>query len=157
MHLRLFHKIFLLVALTALLAALAMAAVMSLNLRSGFDDYLDARDVESLEGVAAEYSQLLSAIASQRKLAPDDFEQLIAQNRPSDVRPPPPAERADVLPPSEPSAERRPPLGGRRPPLSFMPITGAPTFIALSSTLQIFSAWRFDRLPPNTVKSWLKT
>tara|TARA_R110000787_G_scaffold221595_2_gene330312 strand:- start:2728 stop:4185 length:1458 start_codon:yes stop_codon:yes gene_type:complete len=121
MHLRLFHKIFLLVALTALLAALAMAAVMSLNLRSGFDDYLDARDVESLEGVAAEYSQQLSAIASQRKLAPDDFEQLIAQNRPSDVRPPPPAQRPDVFPPSEPSTERRSPPGDRRPPLSFMP------------------------------------
>jgi hypothetical protein len=45
----------------------------------------------------------------------------------------------------------------RAPPLSLMPMTGAPTFIALSITLQIFSAWRFDSEPPNTVKSWLNT
>ena len=45
----------------------------------------------------------------------------------------------------------------RAPPESFRPITGAPTFIAWSITLQIFSAWASDSAPPNTVKSWLKT
>ena len=34
---------------------------------------------------------------------------------------------------------------------------GAPTFIARSITLQIFSAYASDSEPPNTVKSWLKT
>src|ERR1044072_7529667 len=36
-------------------------------------------------------------------------------------------------------------------------MTGAPTFIAMSITLQIFCAWRSDSEPPNTVKSWAKT
>ena len=36
-------------------------------------------------------------------------------------------------------------------------MTGAPTFIARSMTLQIFSAYASDSEPPNTVKSWLKT
>ena len=34
---------------------------------------------------------------------------------------------------------------------------GAPTFIARSMTLQIFSAYASDSDPPKTVKSWLKT
>ena len=34
---------------------------------------------------------------------------------------------------------------------------GAPTFIARSMTLQIFSAYASDSEPPKTVKSWLKT
>ena len=36
-------------------------------------------------------------------------------------------------------------------------MTGAPTFIAMSMILQIFSAWRSDSEPPKTVKSWEKT
>lgn len=48
MRLRLFHQLFLLIAGTALLAAMAMAIVLSLNLRSGFSDYLNARDAEML-------------------------------------------------------------------------------------------------------------
>ena len=36
-------------------------------------------------------------------------------------------------------------------------MTGAPTFIAWSITLQIFSAWASESAPPKTVKSWLKT
>ena len=35
--------------------------------------------------------------------------------------------------------------------------TGAPTSIALSITLQIFSALAPDSAPPKTVKSWLNT
>ena len=38
-----------------------------------------------------------------------------------------------------------------------MPITGAPTCIARSMILQIFSACASDSEPPNTVKSWLNT
>jgi hypothetical protein len=37
------------------------------------------------------------------------------------------------------------------------PITGAPTFIAMSITLQIFSAKVSDSEPPKTVKSCAKT
>src|SRR6185436_17193694 len=45
----------------------------------------------------------------------------------------------------------------RAPPESFKPITGTPTFIARSSTLQIFSACVSEREPPKTVKSWANT
>ena len=38
-----------------------------------------------------------------------------------------------------------------------MPSTGAPTFMAMSMTLQILAACMPDSAPPNTVKSWLKT
>jgi len=44
----------------------------------------------------------------------------------------------------------------RAPPESLSPITGAPTFIAWSRILQIFFACAPERLPPKTVKSWLK-
>ena len=37
------------------------------------------------------------------------------------------------------------------------PTTGAPVFIAMSMTLQIFCAWVSESEPPNTVKSWAKT
>ena len=46
----------------------------------------------------------------------------------------------------------------RAPPLSFSPMIGAPTFIAMSMILQIWlCACRSDSEPPNTVKSWLNT
>lgn len=60
MQLRLFHKLFFLVALTALVASLAMASVMSLNLSRGFADYLDARDAEMLDGFVATMSTNLA-------------------------------------------------------------------------------------------------
>ena len=36
-------------------------------------------------------------------------------------------------------------------------MTGAPTFIAWSMTLEIFSACASESEPPKTGKSWLKT
>ena len=45
----------------------------------------------------------------------------------------------------------------RAPPESFNPMTGAPTFMAWSITLQIFSACASLKAPPKTVKSWLNT
>ena len=45
----------------------------------------------------------------------------------------------------------------RAPPESLSPITGAPTLIAWSMILQIFSACASLSEPPKTVKSWLKT
>jgi hypothetical protein len=43
--------------------------------------------------------------------------------------------------------------GYRAPPESFKPMTGAPTFIAISITLQIFCACVSLKEPPKTVKS----
>jgi hypothetical protein len=48
-------------------------------------------------------------------------------------------------------------LDARAAAESLRPITGAPTFIAMSMTLQIFCACRSDSEPPNTVKSCAKT
>jgi two-component system, OmpR family, sensor histidine kinase BaeS len=53
MRIRLFHKLFLIIAATALLSALAMAAVLSLTLSRGFGDYLQSRDGEQLDAFAA--------------------------------------------------------------------------------------------------------
>ena len=44
----------------------------------------------------------------------------------------------------------------RAPPESFKPITGAPTFMARSMTLQILAALASLSEPPKTVKSWAK-
>ncbi|WP_417594510.1 ATP-binding protein [Parasphingorhabdus sp.] len=59
MKLKLFHKLFLLVAVTALIASLAMATVMAWNLNRGFADYLDARDAETLDAYVDLISQNL--------------------------------------------------------------------------------------------------
>ena len=40
------------------------------------------------------------------------------------------------------------------PPESFIPISGAPAFMAISCTLQIFRATAAPSDPPSTVKSW---
>jgi two-component system, OmpR family, sensor histidine kinase BaeS len=50
MRLRLFHQLFLLIAGSALLAAIAMAVVLSFNLRSSFSYYLQEQDREQLDG-----------------------------------------------------------------------------------------------------------
>lgn len=60
MQLRLFHKLFFLIGLTALVASLAMASVLSLNLSRGFADYLAARDAEILDGFVATISTELA-------------------------------------------------------------------------------------------------
>jgi two-component system sensor histidine kinase BaeS len=59
MTLKLFHKLFLLVAVTALVASLAMATVMAWNLSRGFADYLDARDAETIDAYVSLLSQKL--------------------------------------------------------------------------------------------------
>lgn len=59
MKLKLFHKLFLLVAVTALVAALAMASVMAWNLSRGFAGYLQSRDVETMETYAGLISRKL--------------------------------------------------------------------------------------------------
>ncbi len=60
---RLFHKLFLLVSMTAMLSALAISGVLAWNLGRGFSEYLDARDAEMLEGFSAEFEDRLSTSA----------------------------------------------------------------------------------------------
>lgn len=60
MKLKLFHKLFLLIAITALVASLAMASVMSWNLNRGFAGYLESRDLEMMDAYAGLISQQLN-------------------------------------------------------------------------------------------------
>ncbi|MEO8314319.1 MAG: ATP-binding protein [Pseudomonadota bacterium] len=102
MRIRLFHKLFLIIAGTALLSALAMAAVLSLALSRGFEGYLTARDGEQLQN-----------------LADSVVEEIIATNASADLRA---GDRRlnDVLPGAferNPDRERRPPPSrGQGPP-----------------------------------------
>ncbi len=73
MQLRLFHKLFFLVALTALIASLAMAGVMSLNLSRGFADYLDARDEEMLDGLVSSINTSLATDGNREALEDGDL------------------------------------------------------------------------------------
>ncbi|MEM9878399.1 MAG: ATP-binding protein [Pseudomonadota bacterium] len=63
MKLRLVHQLFLLVAASALVAALAMAALLSVNLSRGFDAYLVEQDAQKLIAFAQEASASLTAEA----------------------------------------------------------------------------------------------
>jgi len=45
----------------------------------------------------------------------------------------------------------------RAPPESFNPTIGQPIFMAVSISLQTFSAFAPESEPPKTVKSWAKT
>ncbi len=68
---RLFHKLFLLVSMTAMVSALAIAGVLAWNLGRGFSEYLDARDAEMLEGFATEFEGRLNALAATQRKNPD--------------------------------------------------------------------------------------
>ena len=61
MHLRFVHTLSLLLLSAVLLAVLAMGAVTAWNLKSGFADYLEARDVERLE----QFATLVTEVAAQ--------------------------------------------------------------------------------------------
>jgi two-component system sensor histidine kinase BaeS len=73
MKLKLFHKLFLLVAVTALVASLAMATVMAWNLNRGFADYLDARDAETLDAYVDLISQKLAEQGGVKALKAGQF------------------------------------------------------------------------------------
>ena len=62
MRLRLVHTLSLLLLASVLLSVLAMGAVTAWNLRSGFADYLAARDVERLE----QFADMVAQLAAQR-------------------------------------------------------------------------------------------
>ena len=57
---RLFHKLFLLFSLTAVVSALAVAGVLAWNLDRGFGDYLDARDAETMDSFVTDFQALLA-------------------------------------------------------------------------------------------------
>jgi two-component system, OmpR family, sensor histidine kinase BaeS len=109
MRIRLFHKLFLITAGTALLSALAMAAVLSLTLTRGFEGYLGARDGEQLQNLTNAIIDEITATGSaadirsgKRKLnevLPGAF----ARNPDRERRPPPPPGQG-------------PPPGGGPPP-----------------------------------------
>ncbi len=61
MRLRLVHTLSLLLLSAVLLAVLAMGAVMAWNLKNGFSDYLEGRDVERLE----QFAGLVTELAGQ--------------------------------------------------------------------------------------------
>lgn len=64
MHLRFVHTMSLLLLSAVLLAVLAMGAVTAWNLKSGFADYLEARDVERLEQFATLVTEEVSRVGS---------------------------------------------------------------------------------------------
>ncbi len=105
MQLRLFHKLFFLVALTAMIASLAMAGVMSLNLSRGFADYLDARDVEMLDGLVTTISTSLATEENREALEngdltlPDVIRNMLRTGQIRGLRNPPPRRGADLPPP----------------------------------------------------------
>ncbi|NCP24475.1 MAG: HAMP domain-containing protein [Erythrobacter sp.] len=57
---RIFHKLFLLLSLTAMVSALSVAGVLAWNLDRGFGDYLDARDVETMDSFVADFEVFLA-------------------------------------------------------------------------------------------------
>lgn len=57
---RIFQKLFLLLSLTAIVSALAVAGVLTWNLDRGFGDYLDARDVENMDSFVTDFEEFLA-------------------------------------------------------------------------------------------------
>ncbi len=163
MRLRLFHKLFFLVAMIALLAALAMALVLSLNLKRGFTGYLQARDDEQLQAFVAAAEQAISRRGNAAALIagtaswPEMYAAMIRNgdvpNTPPDFneqnRPPPPrAERQRPRPPHD-----RPPLEGPpydRPPFDRPPSDrqGRPPPEVFALRVLIFNAQGAQMLGP---------
>lgn len=112
MQLRLFHKLFFLVAFTALIASIAMAGVMSLNLSRGFADYLDARDAEMLDSFVNTMSTNLAnegdliALKDGKLTLPDLLRDMVRTGQVRGFRGPPLRNRPDVQPLENPRPER---------------------------------------------------
>jgi len=133
MQLRLFHKLFFLVALTALIASLAMAGVMSLNLSRGFADYLDARDAETLDGFVATMATNLAndgnlkALNDGKLSLPDLLREMARTGQIRGLRASPSRQGPGVQPLGVPLPEKRPrndeitAADDRRPPRSRPP------------------------------------
>lgn len=110
MRVKLFHKLFLIIAGTALLSALAMAAVLSLELSRGFENYLRARDAEQLDGfVESVAADIRTGRLTREELLSGEF----ARNGlPGGLRPPPPGAPPPGAPPPRGERPRRPPPEG---------------------------------------------
>lgn len=120
---RLFHQIFLLISLTALIAAVLMAGLSALSLSRGFDAYLDARDQQRLDEFVEEAEALIAArrtpdVRYASALIPDRRPERPPRNDDADQGPPPPGPRgARPLSPSD-----RSDVGPRKlPPPGFLP------------------------------------
>lgn len=61
---RLFYKLILLVSMTAMVSALAIAGVLAWNLGRGFSEYPYACDAAMLEGFVIEFEGRLNALAA---------------------------------------------------------------------------------------------
>lgn len=123
MRFRLFHKIFLLVSLTAIISVLAVASLMSANLDRGFSAYLEARDEEQLVRLADEARLSLESRGGAAALASGELS-LISILPDRNMAGPPrrlsrPRQRAAPEGPDTNRPPRRPRRGG--PPESFEP------------------------------------
>ena len=124
MRIRLFHKLFLIIAGTALLAALAMAAVLSLSLSRGFEGYLQSRDKEELQSFAETMVEEITATgaaaaihAGQQRIE-DVLPGVFARGPGDGGVPPPPPPGEDHPPPPPGEGQPPPPPNGehRHPP-----------------------------------------
>ena len=104
---RLFHKLFLLFSLTAMVSALAIAGVLTWNLKRGFVEYLNARDAEMLVGFATDFESYLNSPNAPRDSLPtrQRLEQAVAE-----------MERDGRLPELPPHLKRSPPPAAETEP-----------------------------------------
>ena len=144
MKLRLFHQLFLLVAVTALVAALSMVAVLSFNLDRGFTHYLDERDAQELEAFVTSAEarfRALSEVNSQPDQDTDLTTLLSEMIRSGDLRRPPPGfgrrgmERQPPIGDVGPGPPPRRPRGERGPPPDTF---GARLMVFDASGVQVF-------------------
>ena len=123
MRLRLAHQLALLQAGTVAVALAAVAALVSWNLRSGFDDYLREQDRERLD----QFVHFAGRQVEQRGLdslrgRPEVLRELVeatleARGEHPMLAPPPPRDAPDDAPPAgPPGAEGPPPLRADGPP-----------------------------------------
>jgi two-component system, OmpR family, sensor histidine kinase BaeS len=129
MRLRIVHTLSLLLLSAVMVAVLAMAAMMAWNLKNGFSDYLNARDVERLEQFCAVAAQLISqtgGLEAMRQRSPDMRELLTGFAQNQGIKPRRPAGPPPMHPPP-----RRPPPGGADgfgPRLTVVGTKGEPLF-----------------------------
>jgi two-component system, OmpR family, sensor histidine kinase BaeS len=134
MRLRLVHTLSLLLLSAVLLAVLGMGAVMAWNLKSGFTDYLAARDAERLEQFAALTSEIImqaGGLSALQQRSPDMREllELFAQRQGLPVRRARPPREEQILG-SGGLLPARPPggAGGFGPRVTVVGVDGRPLF-----------------------------
>ena len=101
MRLRIVHQLSLLLAGIALLSTAAVGALVAWNLRTGFSDYLQARDVQQLERFAQVVAERGALRAGPRPLPMRELMDEFLQ-REGVAPPPPPAQQDTRRPPPPP-------------------------------------------------------